>query len=71
MKCQICKNERLVFYCKTINGTHFIACVKCAVACGLHLIEEVKLEKEVKGEGMEADSSREGQGMSEMWDKWD
>ena len=63
MKCQVCRREKLVFFCSTIAGSHLIACINCAVACGLKIIEEVL---EVKGEGLETGSSREGQGMSDL-----
>jgi len=62
MKCQICKREKLVFYCVTIGGSHIISCITCAVACGLKIIEEVKLEKEVKGgeTGVEGEGQAKG-----------
>ena len=63
VKCQICKRERLVFFCTTIAGSHIIACINCAVACGLKIIEEVL---EVKSEGLETDSSRKGQSLSDL-----
>lgn len=59
MKCQICNRERLVFFCTTITGSHIIACINCAVVCGLKIIEEV-LEVESGDKGMETGSSREG-----------
>lgn len=67
MECPICKRNKLCFWCKASEAT-IVACIECAIANRFRLMEEVL---EVKGEGMEADSSREGQGMSEMWDKWD
>jgi hypothetical protein len=62
MICQICKRERLVFFCLTEAGSHIIACFNCAVVCGLKIIEEVLLEKEVRdgNEGVEEEGSRKG-----------
>jgi len=68
MKCQICKRERLVFYCLTVARSHIIACINCAVVCGLEIIEEVLLEKEVRDEGLETGSSRKGQGLPDLRD---
>ena len=69
MKCQICRRERLVFYCITVAESHIIACINCAIACGLKIIEEVLLEKEVRDEGLEGEGSREGQGMPDLRNK--
>jgi ribosome-binding protein aMBF1 (putative translation factor) len=69
MKCQICRREKLVFYCVTVAGSHIIACTNCATVCGLKMIEEVLTEKEVRGEGLEGEGSREGQGMPDLRDK--
>ena len=65
MKCQICNRDKLVFFCTTIAGSHIIACINCAVACGLKIIEEVL---EVRNEGLEAGSSREGQSLPRLRD---
>lgn len=69
MICQICKRERLVFFCLTEAGSHIIACFNCAVACELKVIEEVLLEKEVRGEGLEGEGSREGRSMPDLRNK--
>lgn len=66
MKCQICNKERTVFFCNTQGGAHIVSCVNCAVTLGLKIIEKVK---EVRDEGLEADSSRKRQDMSDLRDK--
>jgi len=58
MICQICKRERLVFFCLTEAGSHIIACFNCAVVCGLKIIEEV-LEVKSEREGLEGRGSQE------------
>ena len=50
----------MVFNCVTIAGAHIIACVSCAIKCGLKILGEAK-EKEVRDDhaGMEENSTRE------------
>jgi hypothetical protein len=67
--CQICRRNKLVFYCLTVAGSHIIACINCAVACELKVIEEVLLEKEVRGEGLEGEGSRERRSMPDLRNK--
>ena len=66
MECQICRRDKLVFFCTTIAGSHIIACVSCAVACGLKVIEEVLLEKEVRDEQDGVEAGGEGKGLSSV-----
>ena len=62
MECPICKRDRLCFWCKASEAT-VVACIECAIANGFRLMEEVL---EVKGEGMEAGSSRERQSLPRL-----
>ena len=59
MKCQICKREKLVFFCITEEGIHIVACIPCAMSLGLELIEEV-LEVKNGEKGVEGSSRGEG-----------
>lgn len=49
-----------------------VACLSCAVGEGYRTIEEVlEAKKEVDNEALETESSREGQSMPTLWDKWE
>lgn len=72
MKCQVCCQEKTCFWCRTQSEVMMVACLSCAVGEGYRTIEEVlEAKKEVDNEALETESSREGQSMPTLWDKWE
>jgi len=59
MKCPVCKEERLVFFCLVEGIVHIVCCIQCAVRFGYRIIEEVK-EARDDATGMEVRGTREG-----------
>ena len=54
----MCSNDKMVFKCVAITGTHITACINCVVKYGLKILGEAK-EKEVRDDhkGMETKDS--------------
>jgi hypothetical protein len=64
IRCMICGQPRLCFWCKTTNGTTVVACIPCAIAgVELRIVEEVLLEKEVRDEQRGLEGRSEGEGL--------